>query len=352
MDRIARTIALQGNRQIAEKLSNLCASNDPGSLLLLAHFGHLARFIKASQSAEKSQTHYNSYEMPPFPEKGFGWAFEFFLRDMPVRTNSYHWRLAVLYYINLQMHDPKTYNLGKLSDVILLSVSQGMLTPVSTFHLIINHIALSSPEHRDNVAETRLATFNYYTALRLEGINFFCRFMKREFGYDYTLDEEVYLALYKACRQPFPTLSELVQDIDKPLADHHTYTPMIYIVQEYQKKFPVSPELHILELLQFAHRGKWFSFKKRWGWARTAGIGRDTHMWTVFWSVLARGQNEMAIRGALKDEYPEMMYEGDQLVLNKDIAIGLAKCLEIADPHENEYQDHRRAVERMMEAFK
>src|SRR5579862_9151914 len=50
LDRIARSIAIQGDRQVAEKLRNLCASNDAGSLLLLAHFGNLSRFIKSSAS--------------------------------------------------------------------------------------------------------------------------------------------------------------------------------------------------------------------------------------------------------------------------------------------------------------
>jgi hypothetical protein len=74
-------------------------------------------------------------------------------------------------------------------------------------------------------------------------------------------------------------------------------------------------------------------------------------MWSLYWCLLARGQNEQAIRIALKDGYPEMMFEGDQLVLNKDIAIGLARSLEIVDPRGMEYPNERGVVKRMMEDF-
>lgn len=352
MDRIARTISLQGDRRIAEKLSNLCASNDPGGLLLLAHFGHLARFIKNSQSAIETTSHLSTFSMHPFPEKGFEWAFEFFLRDMPVRQTSYHWRLAILYYLNLQMHDPKTYHLRTLCDILLMSVSQGMLIPVSTIHLILNHIALSSTEHRNPGELTSQQTFHKYVNYRLAELEYFCQFFNKQFGYDYRRDEEVYMAMYKACCLPYSTLAELVHDIDKPLTKHYAFPPVVVVVQEYQKHFPVSPELHILELLQQAHRGKWPSFVKRWGWVRAGGVGRDTYMWSLYWCLLARGQNEQAIRIALKDGYPEMMFEGDQLVLNKDIAIGLARCLEIVDPRGMEYHHERGVVKRMMEDFK
>ena len=152
-DFIARAIALQGDRNIAGKLSNLSASNDPAALKLLTHFGHLSRFIKESYSLTQDEHYWTGYRFDPFPEQGIEWAFDFFLRDMPTRPNADHWRLAILFYLNLGMVAPTNFRIRRILDILLLPVSQGITIPRSTFHLILNHIAVSSPEHRDNKAE-------------------------------------------------------------------------------------------------------------------------------------------------------------------------------------------------------
>lgn len=352
LDRIARSIVIQGDRQVAEKLRNLCASNDAGSLLLLAHFGNLSRFIKSSVSVGDVDSHLLTFGMDPFPEKGFNWAFDFFLRDMPVRPTSHHWRLAILYYLNLQMHDHTQYPIQRLRDIILLPVSQGISIPLSTFHVILNHIALSSPENRDPEKEAVDAPFfRQMIDNRLATMYLFLKCMKLQFGYDYTCDEEVYLALYKACCQPYPTLAQFVNDIDLPLPLHHNEHRRMLIKHYFEKNLPVSPELFVLELLQFAHMRKWRSFLKRWGLTREAGVGKDADMWSLFWCILARGADQASIRSALRHNYHEMLDEGPQLVFNKSMATGLTKCLDVVDPNGVEFREHRMAAEGLLKSF-
>jgi hypothetical protein len=346
---LARTIALQGNRTRADKLANLSASNDPTSLRLLSHFGNLSQFVKASESAPDARLYRSTFAVDPFPETGFEWAFDFFLRDMPIRPTPHHWRLAILFYLNLEMVSPTQYRVRKLLELLLLPVSQGISIPRSTFHLILNHIATSSPERRDIEAEaTDYPTFLKNVHRRLVLMNNFLQVMKTDFGYECRHDEEVYLALYKACSQPFPTLCDLIRDIDLPLPTHHSEVRKLRIAYYLDQNLPLSPEFFILELMGFAHRGKWESFLKRWRWTVDSGIGKDADMWAVFWGCLARGGHEYHIRTALKDHYHEMLDEGEHLVFNENIGIALGKCLEIVDPEEREFHGHRFAVRSML----
>ena len=352
MDKIARSIAVQGDKTVAQKLANLCASNDPDSLVLLAHFGQLSRFIRNSQLSSDIDTQKANFSMHPYREKGFQWAFDFFLRDMAIRPNAHQWRLAILYYLNLQMFDPQAYPIQRLLDLLLLPVSQGISIPVSTFHLILNHIALTSPEHRniDQEAEDT-QTFRQNVHRRLRTMESVIRCMKSQFGYDYAHDEEIYLSLYKACCQPYPNLADLVDTIALPLPKHHNDHRRLLIRHYFDRNLPMSPELYTLELLQFAHMHKWRSFLKRWSWARSAGIGKDADMWTLFWCLLARSQNEMYIRHALRENYEEMMNEGGHLMLNRNIAIGISKCVELVDPEGKEFKIQRKVSERLLESL-
>src|SRR5579862_1686465 len=350
MDRLARSVAVQGDRSVAEKLANLYASNDSHSLLLLAHFGNLSRFIRRSQSVPDVEAQKANFRMDPYHEIGFQWAFDFFLRDMPARPNAYHWRLSILYYLNLQMFDPAQYPIRRLPDLLLLPVSQGISVPPSTFHLILNHIALTSPEHRDveREAEDR-QTFEKNVHERLCAMNSIIQMMKSQFGYDYAHDEEVYLSLFKACCQPYPTLIELFDNIDRPLPKHHSYSRRILITHYLQKNLPISPEFFILELLQFAHMHMWRSFLKRWHRAGLAGIGKDADLWSLFWGCLARSQNEIYIRQALRENHEEMMNEGNGVVLNRSIAIGISKCVDLVDPEGKEFKVQRKMAESLLD---
>ena len=352
MDRLAKSVAVQGDRTFAETLSNLRASNDPDRLLLLAHFGNLSRFIKATQSSPDIGARKLEFSMPPHPEKGFQWAFDFFLRDMPIRPNGHHWQLAILYYINLQTFDHEQYSMRRLLDLLLLPVSQGITIPRSTFHLILNHIAISSPEHRDDEKEAQDGGVFFVNAhKRLYLMDPFIKAMKAQFGYDYTRDEEVYLALYKACCQPYQTIPELVASIDQPLPRHHNDYRRILIKYYLEKKLPASPEFFVLELMQFAHMHFWRSFLKRWNWAQAAGIGKDADTWAMFWCSIARGRHEWVIRKALRENYEEMMNEGNHLVLNRSIAIGLSKCIDLVDPEGEEFAVQRKVSNRMLETL-
>jgi hypothetical protein len=96
---------------------------------------------------------------------------------------------------------------------------------------------------------------------------------------------------------------------------------------------------------------KWRSFLKRWNWTRVAGVGKDIDMWCFFWFILARGRNEEIIRFALRENYDEMMDEGGHLCLNRDVARGIERCLEIVDPMEREFQKQRKVVTSMLESL-
>ena len=342
----ARMVALLDGRNAAEKLANLAASNDPAMLLLLSHFGHLSRWVKSGHDDK------TPFSIDPFPEKGSQWAFDFFLRDMPIRPGRHHWNLAVLCYLHLQTQFPSQYPILRLLDVLLLPISQGIAIPVSTFHSILNHIALASPEHRDvDQEELHYGIFLKNVRRRLRAMQIFIHGMKSQFGYEYAKDEEVYLALYKASCQPYPTISELIRDIDLPLPKHHRDERRMLITHYFNQAVPMTPEFFILELLQFGHLHKWRSFLKRWRWATEAGIVKDEDMWTVFWACLARGRHEYYIRYALRESYYDMMEDGKQLILNRNIGIALAKCLEIVDPEEREFRNQRRAAKSMVEAI-
>jgi len=355
LDSVAQTIALQGDRKVAEKLRNLSAANDSGSLLLLAHFGNLSRFIKEAKSVDNVRGAASKFSMDPFPEKGFKWAFDFFLRDMPVRPSAHHWWLAILYYLNLQMHDHRQYPIGRLRDILLLPVSQGISIPRSAFHVILNHIALSSPENRDNWRESQIENiFRRNVTDRLATLDSFLQCMKSQFGYDYTHDEEVYLAAYKACCQPYPTLTQLINDIDLPLPRHHNEERRILIQQYFQRNMLFSPEFFVLELLQFAHMQKWRSFLKRWNVTRNVGLGKDADMWSLFWCTLARGADQVTIRSALRHNFHEMLDEGFGTAVSKSMksmAIGLLKCVEIVDPNRLEFTEQRDVAERLLNRF-
>ena len=348
-DLLARTIALQGNRSRAEKLANLSASNDPTSLRLLSHFGNLSQFVKASESVPDARLYRSTFAMDPFPETGFEWAFDFFLRDMPNRPTPHHWRLAILFYLNLEMVSPTQYRIRRVLELLLLPVSQGIGIPRSTFHLILNHIATASSERRDVEAEASdYPTFQKNVHRRLVLMNHFLQAMKTDFGYDCLHDEEVYLALYKACSQPYPTLQDLIRDIDLPLPIHHHDVRKLRIMYYLDQNLPLSPEFFTLEVMGFALSRKWQSFLKRWRWTVDCGIGKDAEMWAMFWACLARGGHEYHIRTALKDHYNEMLDEGEHLVFNENIGIALGKCLEIVDPEEGEFKGHRFAVRSML----
>ena len=241
-DLIARTIALQGDREVAEKLANLCASNDPASLRLLVHFGNLSRFTKKAPSNIKEKAEYfNSFSMHPFPETGFNWAFDFFMRDMPIRPNAHHWRLAVLYYLHLNTVTHR-YPVRRILDILLLPISQGISIPRSTFHLILNHIAMERSGSINDASTSKGEMFQ-----RLQVMSTVIKDMKADFGYDYRQDEEVYLALYKACCQPMPTIFELIRDINEPLKHHELDYYKLLIKFYADKHIPMSPEFFILE---------------------------------------------------------------------------------------------------------
>jgi len=350
-DLLARTIALQGNRTRAEKLANLSAANDPTCLRLLSHFGNLSQFVKASESAADARLYRSTFAVDPYPETGFEWAFDFFLRDMPSRPTPHHWRLAILFYLNLEMVSPTQYRIRRLLELLLLPVSQGISIPRSTFHLILNHIATSSLERRDVEAEAiDYRTFQKNVHLRLVLMNHFLQVMKSDFGYDCRHDEEVYLALFKACSQPYPSLQDLIRDIDLPLPVHHPEVRKLRIAYYLDQNLPLSPEFFMLEVVGFALMGKWESFLKRWRWTVECGIGKDADMWAIFWACLARGRHEYHIRTALKDHYNEMLDEGEYLVFNENIGIALAKCLEVVDPEEREFKGPRFAVRSMLKS--
>src|SRR5208282_2368560 len=107
----------------------------------------------------------------------------------------------------------------------------------------------------------------------------------------------------------------------------------------YDQQLLMSPEFLMLELMAFAHQHKWRSFLKRWNWTKAIGIERDGDLWTVFWGLLARGQNEYYIRSSLRDHFPEMLDEQNGMGWSRNIAIALERCLEIADPHKREYEN-------------
>lgn len=350
---LARLIAFQSGPGFARKLSNLCAADDPASLVLLAHFGTLSRFISTSRFVNDAETRLATYSVDPFPEKGFHWAFDFFQRDMPTRPDVNHWQLAVLFYLKLHMHSPNHYSIRRLLDVLLLPVSQGITISKSTLHLILNHIAISSPEHRDAHKEAEDSSlFLKNVNHRIQEIGFFVEVMKSRFGHDTIHDEEVYLAICKACCQPFQSLNEFIRDIDLPIPNHHIEGHLRRAIGDYfHENLRVSPEYFLLELLQFAHTGKWKSFLKRWGRTRSVGIGRDADMWTFFWACLARGQDEYHIRYALREYYNEMLDEGDYLVLNRNVATALVKCIDIVDPQELEFEQQRRVAKNILESI-
>jgi hypothetical protein len=341
----ARSVALLGGRSAAEKLANLSASNDPATLRLLSHFGHLSRWVKTGNNDAQSFT------VEPFPEKGAQWAFDFFLRDMPIRPEPQHWRLAIQYYLNLEAQFPREYPILRLLDILHLPVSQGISISRSMFHSILNHIALASPAHRNIEKEaTDFDLFLQNVHSRLKTMSTIISFMYSHFSYRYIHDEEVYLALFKACSQPLPTVSSLIQDINLPLPKHHRDDRRLLLTHYFQQhhNLPITPEFFLMDILLFAHLHKWRSFLKRWRWASEAGVAKDTEMWTVFWGCLARGQHEFFIRTALREMYHEMMDEGRYVgigsgrgVLNKDIGIALGKCLELVDPHEREFEAQR-----------
>ena len=104
--------------------------------------------------------------------------------------------------------------------------------------------------------------------------------------------------------------------------------------------------------MSFAHQHKWRSFRKRWIYTQPQAVNKDADMWTVFWGCLARGQDEYYIRLALRENFPEMMDEGESLVMNKNIGIALARCLEIVDPQKHEFGVQRKAVEGILRSFK
>jgi hypothetical protein len=347
---IARTIAVQSDRKIGEKLSNLCASNDPPSLRLLTHFGNLARFRrKLPEDEHEKELYLHTFTMDPFPEKGFVWAFDFFMRDMPIRPNAHHWRLAVLFYLQLNTCSHR-YHIRRILDILLLPVSQGMSIPVSTFHVILNHIAMERPNNR-TIKNTPRHELKHDQHQRIRVMSTIIKDMKSDFGYEYRYDEEVYLALYKACSQPFPTINELISDIEKPLVHHRMEYYRMLVKFYYDQQLLMSPEFLMLELMAFAHQHKWRSFLKRWNWTKATAIERDADLWTVFWGLLARGQNEYYIRLSLRDHFHEMLDEQNSIAWSKNIAIALERCLEIADPHQREYENQRRATQRIFESF-
>jgi hypothetical protein len=339
---MAQTIALRGDRRPAEKLSNLSASNDPASLLLLAHFGNLSRFATPYRWKELS-----GFSMDPFPERGIQWAFDFFLRDMPIRPTTHHWRLALLFYLNLSMITPTEHPVARLLDVLRLPVSQGIWIPASTFHLILNHIAISSEEYRPWQPKS-LHPFRQYVTLRLQTMILFLNVMKTDFGYDIVRDEEVYLALYKACCQRLPTLAHLICNLDRPLPYHYVEQRGQNIENRFIENLRLSPEFYMLRLLHLAHMRQWRSFMARWKWAQDFGISKDADLWALFWACLARSRNESRIRTALKHNYDEMMDE-EHLVLNRNIVAGLAKCLSVVDPFAREFKKERKAVSSALE---
>jgi hypothetical protein len=252
----------------------------------------------------------------------------------------------------LQIHNPKVYDIKRLRDILLLPVSQGISIPVSTFHLIINHIAISSPEFRNGPDDlTTWVDFRRNVSERLNTIESFLLYTSTNFGYDYRNDEEIYLALYKACCQAYPTPAQLVKDINQPLATHHNDLRRILIKHYLEQRFPVSPEFFILELMQFAYMRKWRSFMKRWNGTRSAGIGKNIDMWTCFWAIMARSGHEYHIRHTLRENFDEMMDEGGHLVLNRDVARAIERCLQVVDPYANEFHNQRRVVTSMLETL-
>lgn len=347
---VARMIALQGDRQVAEKLSNLCASNDPASLRLLAHFGNLSRFSAEIPNDPASKArYYETFQMEPFPERGFRWAFDFFMRDMPIRPSAHHWRLAVLFYLNLNSCS-HLYNIQRALDILLIPVSQGMSIPVSTFHVILNHIALERPRNQ-KFKENPEKQLELEVVSRLKIMCKIIKDMKSDFGYDYRYDEEIYLALYKACCQPFPNINELISNIKEPLIHHPPEWYKLIVKFYYEHFLPISPEFLLLELMLFAHKHRWRSFLKRWTWTKEAGIERDIDLWTAFWGLLARGQNEYYIRIALRDHFPELFEGRFEVASCKRIGTALARCLELVDPHEREFETHRRQMQRICESL-
>jgi len=352
-DLLARTIAIQGSRYQADKLANVYASKDPDSLRLLAHFGMLACFTKLFQEADEKQRHelLRNFRMEPFPEMGFKWALDFFIRDLPIRPASHHYHLALMYYLNLSRIAPHHYPPIRILDIMLLVTSQGMQIPRSTFHLILNHIATKHPFPPHGSHTTSNAGLRVQLKDRLHNMTTIIKRMKADFGLEYFQDEEIYLALYRASCDPFPTIPDLIRDITLPLPLHAFEFSEMAVRFFADKYIPKSPEFFMLELMSFAHRRRWRSFFKRWLWLVKFGVTRDADLWTVFWGCLARGQHEYDIRLALTNQFPEMMDEGEGLRMNRDIGIALKRCLELVDPENLEFEMQRKVTGRILETF-
>jgi ribosomal silencing factor RsfS len=346
-NRIAQALAVQGDMSIAEKLANLHAANDPHSLRLFAHFGNLSRFTQTLSTTSDVEACKEGFTVEGHSEKGFKWAFDFFLRDMPARPNSPHWRLAMIYYLNLQMLDHANFPLQRIFDLFLMPVSQGIHIPPATFHVILNHIAISSPEHRDPVAEAAdREHFLQRVHHRLETIESVLHFMREQSGYVYTRDEEVHLAIYKASHQPFHTLTNHLRDISLPLERHHTHNRGV--LKKYFYKFPISPELFLLNLSYLSHVKKWAAFLDEWNSLLLNGITKDKQLWVWFWALLARGQDAQSARTALRYHFDDMMHTVGKTGVSKDVAVGLGQCVEVADPLGGDYLTQRTFVRNVL----
>lgn len=344
---LAKRIAFQGDIRKARTLANLGAAKDPSTLVLISHFGHLARFI-TNGGSNLDGSYLNTFEVDGHPEKGFEWALDFFLRDMPLNSQAKHWQLVVLYYIQLEMCSPRLYPLRRLCDVLLLPASQGITIAKSVFHLILNRIALTLQGERKGVIEP--PNFAAYSEMQLKSMIQVLRAMEW-FGHDFRKDHEVHMAIWKATELPYQTLSELVRDLDKPFDTiHRPLLPAHFkLLERYHQKFEITPEAFFLMISKAAALPLWKSFLTRWRIPKMRGFKRDSDMWTLFWACLARGRDEATIVSALTRDYEDMLDEGEFLRLPKEGLLALLKCLDIVDPQGLTFEKSRWHVMQQLE---
>ncbi|BFZ59764.1 ATPase synthesis protein 25 mitochondrial [Saitoella coloradoensis] len=167
-------------------------------------------------------------------------------------------------------------------------------------------------------------------------------------------EAKVYNSVYLACCPELPTPEEAIEEVTSTFNTMHglqwrahaRYARMddrVFDIEQsmIDQGIPLTPAFVCNQLIALATVGQWVAFWRRWRSIASAGIVRDSFMYTLLWALLVRAENRKEATHGLAFAFEEMQNEWPAVEMTDDLARVLLKVADLADSSGLAYENVR-----------
>ncbi|KAK9471374.1 uncharacterized protein V1510DRAFT_368016 [Dipodascopsis tothii] len=282
-----------------------------------------------------------------------------FLRAFPWKDPEHkHWRKKLEFLQLAHMVNPKVTSVVALKDHLIQQQLHGSEPSKDDVLLVLATVAVS-PQFSDKDSKDVIDQKRWLQATNksFAAITDIIRLMIKDDNFNLIHSPELYTILYQACvqrrfdignvlRDPFPKYSRhagLLLKSKIPM-DADRATMIDLFMNRY--KVPINSTYWVLSLSSLAHAGKWSLFWKKWNEIYLAGVYRDSWMWALVASLVAKAGDTIQMEYLLSKEWADFGNQHPMTPPTKEFIMAMNVCLRVVDPDKEKYEQLRDSLQR------